>query len=138
MGPDRWRIMTQPSETPDSMVAQLLKLTDLAARVEQVAAECQEALTQVASLREEAKTLDGRADGIDSKLAEVAELLERMSAQIDSLNADGQDKAGKPPAGYQVNPAPPWWRPGDTRCADTTTRLTDWVSDIYRPVFGYL
>ena len=58
------------------MVAAVLKLTDLAARVEQVeqsaaqrtgelAASCAEALAQVASLREEAGTLGGRADGIE-------------------------------------------------------------------------
>ena len=56
------------------MIAAVLKLTDLAARVEQVqqsaeqrtgelAASCDQALAQIASLREEAGTLGGRADG---------------------------------------------------------------------------
>ena len=67
------------------MVAAVLKLTDLAARVERVehsaaqrigelAASCAEALAQVASLREEAGTLGGRADGIEHKLVEVSAL----------------------------------------------------------------
>ena len=28
--------------------------------------------------------------------------------------------------------------PGDDRCADTTERLRDWVTEVYRPVFGCL
>ena len=35
-------------------------------------------------------------------------------------------------------PAPPWWNPGDDRCADAAERLRDWVDEVYRPVFGYL
>ncbi len=37
-----------------------------------------------------------------------------------------------------MNPAPPWWKPGDERCRDTADRLADWVQDVYRPVYGYL
>jgi hypothetical protein len=141
----------QPGSTADGgMVTAVLKLTDLAARVERVeqsaarrieelAADCAKALAQVASLREEAGTLGGRADGIEHKLGEVSALLSRMSAQIDDLTKTAADPSpGDPAAGYQVNPAPPWWQPGDDRCADTTGRLRDWVAEVYRPVFGYL
>jgi hypothetical protein len=138
----------QPGGPPDGVVAAVLKLTDLAARIERVeqsaaqriaglAASCAEALAQVAGLREEAGTLGGRADGIEARLAEAGALLARMSAQIDGLTAAG-DAPDKPAAAYRVNPAPPWWTPGDDRCADTTERLRDWVSEVYRPVFGYL
>ncbi len=82
----------QPDVPDGGVVAAVLKLTDLAARVERVeqsaaqrigelATSCAEALAQVASLREEAGTLGGRADGIEHKLAEVSALLARMSAQ---------------------------------------------------------
>lgn len=139
----------QPGGPQDSvMAAAVLKLTDLAARVEQVeqsagqriadlAASCAEALAQVASLRQEAGTLGGRADGIETRLAEVGALLARMSDQIDALTAS-QDQPAGPAAGYQVHPAPPWWQPGDDRCAQTADRLRDWVGEVYRPVFGYL
>src|SRR5260370_14380759 len=132
----------------DGVVAAVLKLTDLAARVERVeqsaaqrigelAVSCAQALAQVASLREEAGTLGGRADGIEAKLAEVGDLLARMSAQIDGLTA-AQDPEDEPAAAYRVNPAAPWWTPGDERCAEATERLRDWVDEVYRPVFGYL
>jgi hypothetical protein len=132
-------------------VAAVLKLTDLAARVERVeqsaarriealAADCAAALAQVAELREEAGTLGGRADGIEHKLAEVSALLSRMSAQIDTLTGAqaGQDGQDEPGAGYKVHPGPPWWQPGDGQCADAAERLRDWVAEVYRPVFGYL
>jgi hypothetical protein len=141
----------QPAGPPDGvMAAAVLKLTDLAAQVERVehsaaqriaelAASCDQALAQVARLREEAGTLGGRADGIEAKLAEVGALLARMSAQIDGLTGTGQDPPqDQPAAAYTVNPAPPWWEPGDDRVADTTGRLRDWVDEVYRPVFGYL
>jgi hypothetical protein len=139
----------QPSGPPDGvMAAAILKLTDLAARVEQVeqsagqrigelAASCAEALAQVASLRAEAGTLGGRADGIETRLAEVGALLARMSDQIDGLTAS-QDEPGEAAAAYRVHPAPPWWQPRDDRSADTAERLRDWVTEVYRPVFGYL
>ncbi len=141
--------MSGQDPAPDGgMVAAVLKLTDLAARVERVehsaaqridelAASCAEALAQVASLREEAGTLGGRADGIEHKLGEVSALLARMSAQIDDLTA-GPDPDGQPGAAYRVNPGPPWWNLGDDRCADAIERLRDWVDEVYRPVFGYL
>ena len=125
--------MTQPqpgSTTDGSMVTAVLKLTDLAARVERVeqsaarrieelAADCAKALAQVADLREEAGTLGGRADGIEHKLGEVSALLSRMSAQIDDLTQAAGPPHDDPAGGYQVNPAPPWWQPGDDRCDDT-------------------
>jgi len=138
---------SRPGGPDEGVVAAVLKLTDLAARVERVeqsaarrieelAASCAEALAQVAGLREEAGTLGGRADGIEHKLAEVSALLARMSGQIDALTA-APDEPG-PAAGYRVHPAPPWWQPDDDRCADTAERLADWVEEVYRPVFGYL
>jgi hypothetical protein len=144
--------MTHPQHgaADGSVVTAVLKLTDLAARVERVeqsaarrieelAADCAKALAQVADLREEAGTLGGRADGIEHKLGEVSALLSRMSAQIDDLTKAAADPSpDDPAAGYQVNPAPPWWQPGDDRCDDAAERLRDWVTDVYRPVFGYL
>jgi hypothetical protein len=140
----------QPGSTADGgMVAAVLKLTDLAARVERVeqsaarrieelAADCAKALAQVAGLREEAGTLGGRADGIEHKLAEVSALLSRMAGQIDDLTQTASPPGDDPAAGYQVNPAPPWWQPGDDRCDDAAERLRDWVAEVYRSVFGYL
>jgi hypothetical protein len=140
----------QPGSTADGgMVAAVLKLTDLAARVERVeqsaarrieelAADCAKALAQVGGLREEAGTLGDRADGIEHKLGEVSALLSRMSAQIDDLTKAAGPSHGDPAAGYRVNPAPPWWQPGDDRCDDAAERLRDWVAEVYRPVFGYL
>ena len=133
----------------NSAVAAVLKLTDLAARVERVeqssarrieelAASCSEALTQVARVREEAGTLGGRADGIETRLAEVGALLTRMSDQIDALTTTAQDEPSAPPTAYRVHQAPPWWQPRDDRCSDTAARLRDWVHEVYRPVFGYL
>jgi hypothetical protein len=141
--------MSGADATPDGVVAAVLQLTDLAARVEQVeqsasrriedlAADCAQALVQVAGLREEAGTLGGRADGIERKLADVGALLSRMSDQIDGLTAAAHDPQDEPAAAYRVNPAPPWWKPGDDRCAAATERLRDWVTEVYRPVFGYL
>jgi hypothetical protein len=138
----------QPDGPDGGVVAAVLKLTDLAARVERVeqsaaqrigelATSCAEALAQVASLREEAGTLGGRADGIEHKLAEVSALLARMSAQIDDLTA-APEPDDRPGAAYRVNPGPPWWNLGDDRCADAIERLRDWVDEVYRPVFGYL
>jgi hypothetical protein len=133
----------------DSVVAAVLKLTDLAARVERVeqsaaqragelAASCAEALAQIARVREEAGTLGGRADGIETRLADVGALLTRMSGQIDALTAAAQDDPAEHNAAYRVHQAPPWWQPRDDRCADTTARLRDWVNEVYRPVFGYV
>ena len=61
-----------------------------------------------------------------------------MSAQIDDLTKTADPSPGGPAAGYQVNPGPPWWQPGDDRCDDAADRLRDWVAEVYRPVFGYL
>ena len=116
-------IMTSPGPggADGGIVAAVLKLTDLAARVERVeqsaarrigelAASCTEALAQVAGLREEAGTLGGRADGIEHKLAEVSALLARMSAQIDDLTATPEPD-DQPGAAYRSTRA----RRGGTR-----------------------
>ena len=139
----------QPGGSPDGVIAAVLKLTDLAARVEQVqqsaeqrigelAASCDQALAQVASLREEAGTLGGRTDGIETRLAETCALLARMSEQIDGLTAAAQDEPSQAAAAYRVHPGPPWWQPRDERCAEAAERLRDWVTEVYRPVFGYV
>jgi hypothetical protein len=139
----------QPGGTPDAVIAAVLKLTDLAARVEQVrqsaeqrtgelAASCDQAMAQIASLREEAGTLGGRADGIETRLAETGALLARMSGQIDALTAAAEDGPGQAGPGYRVHPGPPWWQPRDERCAEAAGRLRDWVAEVYRPVFGYV
>ena len=137
----------QPPGGPDEgVVAAVLRLTDLAARVERVeqsaaaritelADSCAEALAQIAGVREEAGLLGGRADGIEAKLAEVGELLGRMAAQIGGLTSAGQPDDQ---TAYSVNPGPPWWNPDDDRCAAVAERLRDWVDEVYRPVFGYL
>ena len=151
LGRDRGNTMTQPQPggTPDAVIAAVLKLTDLAARVEQVqqsaeqrtgelAASCDQALAQIASLREEAGTLGGRADGIETRLAETGALLARMSGQIDALTAAAQDGPSQAAAAYRVHPGPPWWQPRDERCAEAAERLRDWVTEVYRPVFGYV
>ena len=120
------------------MVAAVLKLTDLAARVEQVeqsaaqrigelAASCAQALAQVAGLREEAGTLGGRADGIEHKLAEVSALLARMSAQIDGLTAASRNPPASPPRPTRSTRRRRGGQPGDDRCADAAERLRDWV-----------
>src|SRR5262249_17153469 len=126
MGRDRGSLMTQPQTNgpPDGvMAAAVLKLTDLAARVEQVeqsagrrrgdlAARGRQALAQVGSVREEAGRIGGRADGIEARLAEAGALLARMSGQIDHLTAAVPDEPGGPGGAYRVHPAPPWWQPG--------------------------
>ena len=132
----------------DRTIAAVMRLTDLAAKVERVdqistrrlddlARDCATAMQQITGLREELGTLGGRADGIEQRLAEVSALLEHVSGQIGALttpDAKPQDSS----EGYQVNPAPPWWKPTSQRCQDTTARLADWVEEVYRPVFGYL
>jgi hypothetical protein len=127
------------ADTPhgDSTVAAVLRLTGLAAQVEGLGRDCAAAVEQIAGLREEFGTLGGRADGIERRLDEVNALLGRMAEQITALApADNPPPEAGPV--YQVNPAPPWWKPADPACADTRARLGDWVAEVYRPVFGYL
>jgi hypothetical protein len=126
----------QPSGPADGvMAAAVLKLTDLAARVERVeqsagqrigelATSCDQALAQVASLRQEAGTRGRRADGIEAWLAEAGALLARMSGQIDGLTTTAEDEPAEPAAAYRVHPAPPWWQPRDHRCAEVIARET--------------
>ena len=47
-------------------------------------------------------------------------------------------RAGQAAAAYRVHPGPPWWQPRDERCAEAAERLRDWVTEVYRPVFGYV
>lgn len=61
----------------------------------------------------------------------------QITAQITALAAPPENPDDDS-AGYQVNQPPPWWRPADPRCEDTTARLADWVTEVYRPVYGYL
>jgi len=141
-------VTSQDRRAADDTVAAVLRLTDLAAKVERVenastrridelARDCAAAGEQLAELRSARGTLTGRADEIEQRLAEVGALLGRMSGQIDALTAPADGPAGERPA-YRVNQAPPWWKPADERCTETSERLSDWVTEIYRPVFGYL
>jgi hypothetical protein len=127
----------------DGTVAAVLRLADLAAKVErtdaridQLARDCTAAIDQIAGLRGTLGTLAGRADQIENRLADVSSLLSRMSAQITALTEQPADPDTS--QGYKVNSAPPWWKPADPRCAETTARLADWVTEVYRPVYGYL
>ncbi len=137
--------MTSTSGSPDdATVAAVLRLAGLAAkaeradaRISELARDCAASIDQVAELRGTLGTLGGRADRIENRLAEVSGLLSRMSAQITALT----ERPGDPDSngqGYRVNPAPPWWKPADPRCAETTARLADWVTEVYRPVYGCL
>ncbi len=128
----------------DGTVAAVLRLADLAAKVEradartgELARDCAATAGQVAGLRGTLGTLAGRADQTESRLAEVSGLLSRMAAEITTLTEQPGDPDGDG-QGYRVNPAPPWWKPADPRCAETTARLADWVTEVYRPVYGYL
>ncbi len=131
----------------DGAVAAVLRLADLAGKIEQVdsgagrrfdrvARDCASAQQQVDGLCGAVGALTGRAEDIEERLAEVSALLGRMSGQLSALTA--------PPAeadddlSYQVNQPPPWWKSADQRCQDTANRLADWVHEVYRPVFGYL
>lgn len=138
----------QDQSRDDGTVAAVLRLADLAGKIERVdnaatrridelARDCAAAREQVTGLRGALGALTGRAEDIEEHLAEVSALLGRMSGQISAL-ATGPTGAGDDDAGYQVNQPPPWWKPADPRCQDTADRLADWVKEVYRPVFGYL
>ncbi len=139
----------EPGAADNGLVAGL-ELTDLAARIDRaeqsadrqitaLAADCADALAQVAELRAEAETLGRRADRLEQQVAEVSALLARISAQPDDLAGAHPDRQDNVAAGYRVSPtAPPWWQPDDHRCAATVDRLRDWVIGVYRPVFGHL
>jgi len=137
--------MTGPNGSrDDATVAAVLRLADLAAkaeradaRIDELARDCAASIDQIAGLRETLGTLGGRADQIENRLAEVSGLLTRMSDQITALTEQPADPDSNG-QGYRVNPSPPWWKPADPRCADTTARLADWVTEVYRPVYGYL
>jgi hypothetical protein len=149
VGPDRGTAVTgQDRGRDDATVAAVLRLTDLAAKVEraeatatrridELAVGCAAATEQITGLRDALGAFGGRADEIERRLAEVGAVLERMSGQISALTAAPEESKGDGP-GYQVNPVSPWWKPGDERCRDTAARLADWVAEVYRPMFGYL
>ncbi len=114
------------------LVSAVLQLTGMAGELEH-------AREQIAGLQRDLGALDGRAGGIEDRLAEVGGVLERLSGQVAALaTPEPAQQAKQEPPAYEVNDAPPWWRPGDPRCADTLARLRDWVSEVYQPVFGYL
>ncbi|HEX6522201.1 MAG TPA: hypothetical protein VF070_19675, partial [Streptosporangiaceae bacterium] len=142
-------------QTPDPLTDAVLKLAKLADQVERVeqstkqrfqelGAACGEALEQVTAVRQESGTLGDRADGIETKLAELGALLSRMSSRITDINDSATASSGKGQGGtdseasYDVNQAPPWWQPGHDRTIETTARLRDWVNEVYRPGFGHL
>jgi hypothetical protein len=132
----------------DGTVAAVLRLADLAGQIERVegvaarridelARDCAAAQEQVGAVGGLVAALAGRADEIEAHLAEVSALLGRMSGQISALVAPAGEGEDDEP-GYQVNQPPPWWKPADQRCQDVAGRLSDWVDDVYRPVYGYL
>ena len=132
----------------DGAVAAVLRLADLAGKIERVdntaarriddlARDCAAAQDQLDAIYGSISTLRGRADEIDGRLTEVGSLLGRMSAQISAL-IPAPGEADDDQDSYRVNQPPPWWKPGDKRCQDTADRLADWVEDVYRPVYGYL
>jgi hypothetical protein len=142
-------------QAPDPLTDAVLKLAGLAAQVERVeqsarqrfgelATACAEALAQVTAVRQEAGILGDRADGIERKLAELGALLSQMSSRITEMNDSAGPGGGKnagnsdSEAPYEVNQAPPWWQPENERTVATTSRLRDWVDEVYRPGFGHL
>ena len=137
---------TRPGD--DGTVAAVLRLADLAGkiervdntatqRVEELARDCVAVQKRVNGLSQVLGTLSSRADDVEQSLGEITALLGRMAAQITALterDAEGDGDAFS----YRVNQPPPWWTPEDQRCEDTAERLDDWVREVYRPVFGYL
>jgi len=82
----------------DDTVVAVLRLADLAgkiervegavtARVESLARDCAAAHEQVDGLHEALGGFGGRAEGIEQRLAEVSDLLGRLSGQISALAA---------------------------------------------------
>ena len=132
----------------DGTVAAVLRLADLAGKIEHVdnaakrriddlARDCAAVQDQLDALYGSISTLTARADEIDGRLTEVGELLGRAVGQMNALvPVPGEAEDERP--GYRVNQPPPWWKPGDERCQETAGRLRDWVEDVYRPVYGYL
>jgi hypothetical protein len=141
-------VVTGPEPPSEDLVAAVLRLADLAAKVERaeasarrldaVARDCAEALAQIAQLRRDLGSVGGRADAIEQRLADIGGVLGRMAEQITGLAGDGDGGQPDRAEPYTVNPSPPWWRAADQRCGDTTERLAAWVEQVYRPVFGYL
>jgi hypothetical protein len=132
----------------EGAVAAVLRLTDLAGKIERVdsdvtrridalARDCAATQEQVDRLSGVLGALTGQADDIKQRLTEVTALLGSMSAQISALAAPSGEMDGDNMS-YRVNPPPPWWKPADQRCQDTADRVADWVQEVYRPVFGYL
>jgi hypothetical protein len=138
----------QAESREDGTVAAVLRLADLAGKIERVdgdvtrrteelAQDCAATQEQVDRLSGALGTLTGQAEDIELRLADMTALLGRMSAQISAL-ASPPGEVGCDDMGYRVNPAPPWWQPADQRCQDTADRVADWVQEVYRPVYGYL
>ena len=133
--------MTGPGrQQDDGTVAAVLRLADLAARIERADARIGElardraaADERIAELRDALAALAGRAGQADRQLAELAGLLGRLTDAMTAPAGGPDDETG-----YRVNQPPPWWKPADERCAETEARLADWVSQVYRPVYGYL
>jgi hypothetical protein len=138
----------QAHSDKDGTVAAVLRLADLAGKIERVDSDvtrrtdeltqdCAATQEQVDRLRGLLGTLTGQAEDIEQRLADMTALLSRMSSQISMLAAPAGETDGDN-TGYRVNPPPPWWKPADQRCQDTADRVADWIQEVYRPVFGYL
>jgi hypothetical protein len=139
---------TQNGSADDGTAAAVLRLADLAGKIErtettaarridELARDCTAAQDRLDALDHTISTLTGRADDIEQHVADVSTLLARMSTQITALTTPPSDGDGDQLA-YRVNQPPPWWKPSDQRCQDTADRLGDWIEDVYRPVYGYL
>jgi hypothetical protein len=142
--------VTSPSRPTDgdAAAAVVLRLVDLATEVERIendaarrvgelARDGAATMEQVTALGDAVRALAGRADQVEQRLADITALLDRLAGQVGAPGVPPDDPHADGPA-YQVNPAPPWWKPGDQRYQDAAERLTDWVTDVYRPLFGYL
>ena len=143
---------SQGQSRDDGTVAAVLRLADLAGKIERVenavtrridelARDCAAAQEQVDGLCGALGALTGRADEIEQRLAEVSALLGRMSGQISALTtppgeADGDDRStgstrrlrgGSPPTSAARTP-PTGWLTGSKRCTgrSTATSPTCW------------
>jgi hypothetical protein len=140
--------VTSPARGEEGTVAAVLRLADLAGKIERVDSGLSRRIDeltsdhaasqdQVSELASGVGSLAGQAEDIDERLTEVTDLLALMATRITALAA-APSEADDEGFSYKVSQPPPWWKPDDPRCQDTADRLEDWVQEVYRPAFGYL
>ncbi len=142
MGSDRPAVLSgQDGPGDDGLVAAVLRLADLAGKIERVDGAATRRIAhlarELAAAQDQLGALSGRAGEIEQRLTEVGALLSRLSGQIGALVSPSGEQEDEQP-GYRVNQPPPWWRPDDQRCQEAAERLADWIEAVYRPVYGYL